>query len=165
MNNDARARLAALDEYTSVHYRTLVCWLLDPSQPASPHGEYNPRRITPAVAKLLLSHKLAPEFIRIVYDEITSEPTLWLRENYDSHYEHWRAKHALSDSERVARIAENEHMKRAVANFIAYERKHNRRTRDEVLFEMVMTMIASYKEDGETSPYVKMLTQIGYITT
>lgn len=164
MTPEARQKILALEDLASFPYRSLVCWLLDPAQTPSPHGEYNPRRVTRDLATHLASHKLAREFITIEDDPLNSKLAfLWLKENYDTNYAHWRAKKDLSDGDRASRLVENTRMASAIQNYIAYERKHNRRTRAEVLEEMVLVMISNYKELGEASPFVRVLKQIKYI--
>lgn len=161
-NDETREKLLSLEEYTSVHFRALVCWLLDPAQIASFHGEYAPRRIAKDIAQLLRKHKNFKRYCIIEVDGLGFE-WLWLRSNYDSDATRHKAKKETEIVDRGARQAENLRMREAIARYITYENTHSRKTRDSLLEEMCLVMISDYKECGDASPFVKILTTIGYI--
>lgn len=151
-------------DYTNahlVHFKALVCYILDPGQPPALTGEYSPVKICNELLRVLETHKLFHQFCKI--DTRPDGNYLWLKANYDTEYAHWAAKQAANNLARAEMHAENERQAKALQNYVSWQRSKKIRTSAESLFNMFEEMVRDYKECGEESPYIGILKKIKYL--
>jgi len=151
-------------DYTNahlVHFKALICYILDPSQAPAFTGEYSPVRICDSLLKVLQSHKQFDIFCKL--DARPDGNYLWLKANYDSEYAHWAAKQATANARRAELLEENDKQAKAFQLYVSWQRSKNIRTGIQALFDMFTEMIRDYKECGAESPYVAILKKIKYL--
>lgn len=164
MQLDTPKRLTVADYANAhlIHFKSLVCYILDPAQSPAFTGEYSPVKICDELLKVLKAHKHFDTFCKL--DPRPDGNYLWIKQNYDTEYAHWAAKQAANNANRQEMLAENERQAKAFQNYLAWQRSRGVRTSTQSLFDMLMEMIKDYNENGADTPYEKILKKIGYLT-
>ena len=152
-------------DYTNahlVHFKALICYILDPGQPPCFTGEYSPVKVCPELLKVLQAHKQFDIFCKV--DTRPDGSYLWLKANYDSEYAHWAAKQAAHNANRAEMLEENDRQAKAFQLYVSWQRSRNVKTGVNSLFDMFVEMVRDYQEVKEETPYLGILKKIKYIT-
>lgn len=148
-----------------IHFKSLICFILDPSQPPCFNGCYGPRKIDRSLYLIIKDHRYFKSFCYV--EERGRELHLWLKEEYTTQYSIWRQAHEKNDVERAILIQENNRVKNCIEAYHRFQlkRRNFKSTIDKAHF-MVMEMIEEYQSAiraGEIPLSLAMLTVIGYL--
>ena len=143
-----------------MHFKSMVCMALDPSQPPAFTGSYPPKIIAPDYLRVLQTHTLFSRFCHV--EQVGDQQRLWLKHDWESEWSVYQRAKQESAEARAARIEDEKRTVRAIdAYFNLQQRAKNYRCTRANASDMVMQMIDAHKS-GE-SGFDAMLQKIGYL--